>query len=347
VEKISESRLMVERPRLTPAIANARRAVRELLVQSVAKGETVLLACSGGGDSIALLAACSFEAPKLGIKLAAIVIDHGLQPGSNQVAQDAIATAQSLGIELVKLAQVEVTLKGEGMEAAARQARYQAIEDYAKEISAVATLLGHNLEDQAETVLLGLARGSGLSAISGMPMVSEDKKYLRPFLELGRDELRQSCQDLGLSYWDDPHNQDPQFLRVRARGLLAELEEQLGPGFVSGLSRTAEIAQEALAELQSQAQALEKRALVASTARQLQYKISELSASPALRKMVLHLIAQKAGAKNISRSQILGVDELVTNWHGQKSVVLSGITVERVKDHLLFKSNKSPGPGAC
>jgi len=147
---------MGERPRLTPAMADARRAVRVAFQQAnLAAGETVLIAVSGGGDSMALAAAAVFEAPRAGLSVVAGVVDHGLQPESAEVAQQAAARLRALGLSQVDVIRVKVQTSGEGLESAARDARYQALEQLRQKHSATFVLLGHNLEDQAETVLLG------------------------------------------------------------------------------------------------------------------------------------------------------------------------------------------------
>ena len=337
---------MPVRPRLTPAIALSRKAIREVLAGYPAK--KLLLAVSGGADSLALAAATAFEAKKLKIELVAAVIDHGLQKDSAQVALTAKQRLQNLGITEVVIEKVSVKQSGDGLEAAARAARYKALEKIREATKANWILLGHNLDDQAETVLLGLARGSGLRSISAMPVADGERKLLRPFLDIPRATLRQACADAGIEFWDDPHNQDSKFARVRIRKLAGELEENLGPGFAQALSRTAKSAAEADELIEELAQKLLKTALTKSGARQVSYSIEVLAkAKVALRRKALHLICQQAGAKSISRSQVLAIDELLTNWHGQKKTSLSGITVERVANQLVVKSTKPLTPGAC
>ncbi|HEU4848881.1 MAG TPA: tRNA lysidine(34) synthetase TilS, partial [Terrimesophilobacter sp.] len=163
---------MTTRPRLSPAIADVRRAVRGALASLGSSGEgLVLVALSGGPDSLALAAATAFEAPRAGLRAGAVVVDHGLQAGSADVAARAASQARELGLDPVVVRRVEVGAEG-GPEAAARTARYAALADAAAELGASAVLLGHTLDDQAETVLLGLARGSGSASLSGMAPVS-------------------------------------------------------------------------------------------------------------------------------------------------------------------------------
>lgn len=337
---------MPVRPRLTPAIALTRRATREALAEL--KPKKLLLAVSGGADSLAMSAAVAFEARKLGIEVAAAVIDHALQANSAEVAAQAAERLATLGIDQVIVQRVVVKKSGDGMEAAARDARYQALEKIRSKQKADWIVLGHNLDDQAETVLLGLARGSGLRSIAGMSAVDRERKLLRPLLDVSRETLRQACSDAGIGFWDDPHNQDSKFARVRVRKLAGELEKNLGPGFAQALARTAQSAAEADKVITDLASKLVKKSLVKAGARQVSYQVSALEkAKDAVRRKALHIICQSAGAKNISRSQILAIDELLTNWHGQKKSSLSGITVERVANQLVVKSTKPITPGAC
>jgi tRNA(Ile)-lysidine synthase len=330
-------------------MADARRAVRKQLESlDLPSGSLVLVACSGGGDSIALAAATAFEAPRMGLAAGAVIVDHQLQAASAEVALKARQTCEELGLSPVLIEKVNVELSGSGMEAAARDARYQAFEKVRISQAAELVLLGHNLEDQAETVLLGLARGSGLSALAGMDAFDPARAIARPLLGLTRDSLRQACLDQGLEFWDDPHNEDAQYLRVRARKLLAVIEAELGPGIAKSLSRTANQVAEVDEVLTAMAADLVGAAKQSGTAQSVSYSIAVLENQPtAVRTKALHMIATRAGAKAISSVQIEAIDALITNWHGQKSAALSGITVERVKDLLIFTRSKPPTPGAC
>jgi tRNA(Ile)-lysidine synthase len=330
-------------------MADARRAVREQLESlGLPGGALVLVACSGGGDSMALAAATAFEAPRMGLAAGAIIVDHQLQDGSGEVATKAKEICEVLGLSPVIIEKVNVELSGEGMEAAARDARYRAFDKVRISQAAELVLLGHNLEDQAETVLLALARGSGLSALAGMDSYDPGRAIARPLLGLSRSSLRQACEDQGIEYWNDPHNENPQFLRVRARKLLELMEQQLGPGIAKSLSRTAAQAADAEEVLTGMAAQLVADAKDAGSATSVSYSVAKLGAQQsAIRTMALHMIASRAGAKTISASQIEAIDALITNWHGQKSASLSGITVERVKDLLIFTRSKPPTPGAC
>ena len=232
------------RPRLTPAIADVRRAVRDALAALPGAGSTadstaplILVALSGGPDSLALAAATAFEAPRAGLRAGAVVVDHALQAGSADVAGRAAEQARALGLNPVTVTRVSVAASsaGGGPEAAARTARYDALAAAAAEFGATAVLLGHTLDDQAETVLLGLARGSGAGSVRGME--ARNGLYLRPLLGIRRASTVGFCADSNLQPWTDPQNSDPAFSRVRVRSVvLPMLEAELGPGIAESLA---------------------------------------------------------------------------------------------------------------
>jgi tRNA(Ile)-lysidine synthetase-like protein len=329
---------MVFRPRLTGPVALTRKAVREQIAD-IPAGQLLLVAISGGADSLALAAATSFEARKLSLKVTGVIIDHGLQAGSDKIALTAKRRAEALGLDPVVIEKVSVKKTGDGLEAEARESRYKGIEKVRKRLGASWVLLGHNLDDQAETVLLGLARGSGLKSIAGMSKKDSERKFLRPLLDVTRNEIRQACKDQGISYWDDPHNKNDRFLRVRVRKLSAQLEKTLGPGFSSALARTADIARESEEAISLLATELVEKSKTSARGKKTYFDLAPLSDAPsALRRKALHQICLTAGARSVSRKQILQVEELITSWKGQKSSVLSGITVERVANQLVVTS---------
>jgi tRNA(Ile)-lysidine synthase len=222
-----------------PAVAQARNSVRRCLAD-LEPGDLVLAACSGGADSLALAAALAHEAPRLSLRGGGVTVDHGLQAGSAVRAGRVAALLGQLGLDPVH--QVGVTVPAGpgsgGPEAAARTARYTALEQVAEQTGAAAVLLGHSRDDQAETVLLGLARGAGGRALAGMP--ARRGRFRRPLLGVARATLREACAALGLEPWDDPHNTDPAYARARVRHqALPALEEALGPGVAAALARSA------------------------------------------------------------------------------------------------------------
>ena len=222
------------------AVADVRgRAVRAVPGRPAA-GDLVLVACSGGADSVALAAAAAFVAPRLGLRAGGVTVDHGLQPGSAERAGEIAAQMTRLGLDPVQSVAVTVPppAMAAGPEAAARTARYAALDEAAAAHGAVAVLLGHTLDDQAETVLLGLARGSGGRSLAGMP--ARRGRYRRPLLAVRRGTTAAACAELGLAPWQDPHNADFRFARARVRHrALPALEEALGPGVAEALARTA------------------------------------------------------------------------------------------------------------
>ena len=239
------------------AVAEVRSAVRACL-SDLAAGDLVLAACSGGADSLALAAAAAFVAPRLGLRAGGVTVDHGLQPGSAERAGEVTALLSGLGLDPVRAAAVTVPppATAAGPEAAARRARYAALDVAAKEYGAVAVLLGHTLDDQAETVLLGLARGSGGRSLAGMP--ARRGPYRRPFLAVRRATTGAACAELGLVPWQDPHNRDFRFTRARVRHqALPALEAALGPGVAEALARTA-------AQLRADAECLDDLAFAES-----------------------------------------------------------------------------------
>lgn len=323
-----------ERPRLTPAIADVRRAVRA----SLPSDGLVLVALSGGPDSLALAAATAFEAPRAGLRAGAVIVDHGLQPESADAAAHASRQAHALGLDPVELRRVAVGRDG-GPEAAARASRYSALELVAAQTGAVAVLLGHTLDDQAETVLLGLARGSGATSIRGMEPVSG--LYRRPLLGIRRATTVQACADAGLEPWLDPHNDDPAFTRVRVRRtVLPVLEQELGPGIPEALARTAE-------QLREDADALDHFAeeiaedLAEHSEAGISLPVKALEVQPAaLRQRLIRLAVASEFHVSLSRAQTLEVARLVTDWHGQSGVDLPGVRVERRSGLLHFTATE-------
>ncbi len=338
---------MPDRPRLTPPIADVRRAVRGAL-DGLPSGALVLVALSGGPDSLALAAAAAFEAPRAGLRAGAVIVDHGLQSGSADVAARAAQQATGLGLAPVRVERVSVGAgrgSGGGPEAAARTARYAALERAASELDAAAVLLGHTLDDQAETVLLGLARGSGAASLQGMPaqrgMGSGGRTWRRPLLGIRRTTTVQACADAGLEPWTDPQNADPAFTRVRVReSVLPLLEAELGPGVAEALARTAE-------QLREDAEALDSFAgeLAEDLAEHAEAGISLdaralLANPPALRQRLIRLAVSSEFGVALSRAQTLEVARLVTDWHGQEGVDLPGVRVVRRDGRLHFVSNR-------
>ncbi|KRC62044.1 tRNA(Ile)-lysidine synthetase [Agromyces sp. Root81] len=327
------------RPRLTPQIADVRRAVRGVLPvgSDASRSPLVLVALSGGADSLALAAATAFEAPRAGCRAGAVIVDHGLQPGSAEVADAAAATARELGLDPVIVRRVEVTGEG-GPEASARDARYAALDAAAAETGAALLLLGHTLDDQAETVLLGLARGSGAASLSGMP--ARAGRYARPLLGIRRAAARQACLDAGLAPWDDPHNLDPAYARVRVRErVLPVLEAELGPGIAEALARTAEQLREDEGAFSEQIEEVIEEICEPAEAG-IAISSGALAANPAAlrQRIIRHVVGSEFGV-SLSRAQTLEIARLVTDWHGQGSIDLpGGVRATRAGAHVVLST---------
>jgi len=306
---------------LDPVVADGRRRLR-LALDDLEPGSRVEVALSGGADSLALAACLAFVAPRDGWMAGAVVVDHGLQPASADVAARAAEQAETLGLETEVVA-VEVGTDG-GPEAAARDARYAVLRS--RPVPAV--LLGHTLDDQAETVLLGLGRGSGPRSLAGMPSV--DGVVRRPFLGLRRSDTERICTASDLPWWTDPHNADRGFRRNRLRHeVMPLLEDVLDGGVAEALARTAD-------QLRVDTSLLDE--LAAEVADPCD--VSLLAALPAaLRSRVLRRAALDAGAdgSQLAAVHVGELDRLVTDWHGQERVELPGrISASRAGDALHF-----------
>lgn len=333
-------------------MADLRRAVRAALAaapvcttaarpgkSAQAGGPLVLVALSGGPDSLALAAAVAFEAPRAGIRAGAVIVDHGLQAGSTDAATAAAAAATSLGLDPVIVEAVVVGTSG-GPESAARTARYATLDRAAAELGAAAVLLGHTLDDQAETVLLGLARGSGAASLHGMGAVTG--RYVRPLLGIRRATTVQACADAGLAPWLDPQNDDSAYARVRVRRrVLPVLEEELGPGITEALARTAD-------QLREDAEALDHFAeeiaedLAEHSEAGISLPVRSLEVQPAaLRQRLIRLAVASEFDVSLSRAQTFEVARLITDWHGQGTIDLPGLTAQRVGAVIRFSSAAS------
>lgn len=349
-------------------LLDTRRAVRAALTALAgdARGPgspqpLVLIALSGGADSLALAAACAREAPRAGLRAGTVIVDHGLQGGSAAVAAIAAEAARGLGLAPVEVRRVAVGAAG-GPEAAARDARYAALGAVAAELGASAVLTAHTRDDQAEQVLLALARGSGTRSIAGIPPVGRlpapsgpapggPVPLLRPFLAaepaITRAVTEAACAQQGLSPWLDPQNADPSFARVRVRrDLLPALERGLGPGVAAALARTADLAREdadaldaiaadaaarlladAAATLPGQDAAPDAAALPVSALREL---------PAALRHRVLRRVAAERFGAHLTREHTLAIASLATGSPGRGPVHAPGLDAARAGELLVL-----------
>jgi tRNA(Ile)-lysidine synthase len=321
-----------------PSVAQVRGAVRAE-VADLAPGDLVLVACSGGADSLALAAATAFVGQRAALRVGAVTVDHGLQGGSAERAEAVAEALRKLELDPVEIATVQVGTVG-GPEGAARTARYGALDAAAERLAAAAVLLGHTADDQAETVLLGLTRGSGPRALAGMP--ARTGRYRRPLLGLTRAEVRAACLAEGLEPWDDPHNADPAYTRSRIRHeVLPALEQSLGPGAAAALVRTARL-------LRADAEALDAIAAQAAAdcARDGGLDCAALAALPgAVRTRVLRAAAVAAGspAGALALNHVEAVERLVTHWRGQGPIALPGGVTAVRRCAILLLVPSPPG----
>ena len=328
------------RQELGPAGLRVAQAVRTLLRDVVADGlpggrsapprpvQRVVIGVSGGADSLALAAGAAWCARRVDelaeLPVSAVVVDHGLQEGSAEVAARAAQQVVSLGVP-AHVVQVEVVDRGDGPEADARVARYRAL---LADRDAV-VLVGHTLDDQAETVLLGLARGSGTRSLAGMPR--RQGRLLRPLLGVRRSETEAACREADLEWWSDPHNADPAYSRSRLREALTTLSGALGPGLPEALARTADLCR-ADADLLD---ILAARLLVEASQAAGAVSVLPLAAADrALRDRALLTWLRREGAADIAAGHVRAVAELVTDWRGQQGVDVPGARVARTEGML-------------
>lgn len=346
---------MVRRPRLLPAVGTARNLLAGSLEEILAAGPAgapdaerlplVLVACSGGPDSLALAAVAAHFARTRRCRVGAVVVDHGLQADSAVTAGRAADAVRAFGLGPVEVHRVVVVQEGLGPEAAARSARYGALEEAAGRLDAAAVLLGHTLDDQAEQVLLGLARGSGTRSLAGMP--ARRGLYVRPFLELRRSDTEAICGFYALEPWHDPTNADPSFARSRVRTeVLPFLEKQLGPGIAQALSRTARILGQD-ADLLEQLSAAEYVALRSTddTGSVLLPEDGLRALPAALRHRVIALAALELGAFQPSFERLRAVESLLDRRGSAGPVQLGGkVSAHRqVRGRAVLRGEPSYG----
>ena len=319
---------------MTTAVPAVRNAVRTWLERYEA-GDTVLVAVSGGADSLALAHALSVESKEFVITVIGVTVDHQLQEKSGAQAEKVVAQLKNFGLDCI-IKKVNVDLKG-GLEASARAARYLALQEAADEKSAVAVFLGHTRDDQAETVLLGLARGSGTRSLSGM--APHNGVYVRPLLEITRDQSERYCEEVKLQYWSDPHNENPDFSRVRVRNVaLPALETSIGPGISEALARSAHL-------LRDDADALDHWAKAEELALDLlNLDCAYLEKLPrAVRTRLIRAAIYAAGAPAgmVTMEHVSGVEALITAWSGQGALNLpGGVKVARISGRLSLLQHR-------
>lgn len=330
-----------------PGFVAGRRAVRQVLLETAAGNRSAtgfaLVACSGGADSLALAACAAAEGRKHGVRVGAVVVDHQMQSGSAQVASRAAQQCAELGLDPVDVVTVHVPQGNGGPEASARSSRYAALDEARQRLGADVVLLGHTLDDQAETVLMGLARGSGARALSGMPAARDALR--RPLLTVTRQTTEAICTELGLDWWTDPtniatNNSRSWPLRSRVRStLMPALTEVMGPDVAAALARSATQLRDDDDLLRALADGVLNRVrrpgdsaqvgagMAQGSGAGMRLDVAELRAEHrAVRHRVLHLAATSAGAAAgaLNNGHILSIDALIMNWRGQGPLDLPG-----------------------
>ena len=303
-------RLQVSGPRLW----EVQKSVRDWLASHAPAEAPVFVGLSGGADSLALTAALARERASVG----ALVVDHGLQPDSAQTAARAARRARDRGCASAQVLPVVVNGSG-GLEAAARAARQAALRQASE---GAPVLLAHTLDDQAETVLLGLGRGSGPRSIQGM--CAWDDPWGRPLLATRRATTRAVCAELGIEPYEDPMNADPRFARARLRAeVLPLLEDVLQGGVAEALARTAIAVRADNGFLDEMAAASYARVAGEELA------VAAVADLPEpIRRRTLRLWLLDNGAQTLNETQIRAVDELVSAWRGQGPVAVPGTLKE-------------------
>jgi tRNA(Ile)-lysidine synthase len=319
---------------MTTAVPAVRNAVRTWL-ENYEAGDTILVAVSGGADSLALAHALSVESKEYVISVIGVTIDHQLQEQSSAQAEKVKLQLKEFGMDCI-IKKVTVNVK-DGLEASARTARYEALQEVAKEKNAVAVFLGHTRDDQAETVLLGLARGSGTRSLSGM--AHHNGLYVRPLLEITRIQNERYCEELKLHFWNDPHNQNPEFARVRVRNeALPALEKSIGPGIAEALARSAHL-------LRDDADALDHWA----KREEIHLDLADLDCSHleelprAIRTRIIRAAIYAAGAPAgmVTLEHVSAVEALISAWSGQGALNLpGGVKVERISGRLSLLQHR-------
>ena len=313
----------------TPALLELRKAVRPWF-QKLEASSKVCVGVSGGADSLALAIAAKLEAEELNLDLIGVIVDHGLQENSGDVAASTKKKLEVIGYSNIFVGKANVSIT-DGIEASARRARYLVFQQALETFGATSFFLGHTKNDQAEGVLLGLARGSGTKSLSGMQEVTGP--FIRPFLNIDRSVTEAACSEFGVEYWSDPHNLNTEFTRVRVREIVLPLiEKEIGPGIIDALSRSAKILREDATALDEWAER------VFGEVDPLDIEISLLANLPiAVRSRVLRLAIYAAGAPSgsISATHLEPIEAFVSDWRGQGHTSLpGGVKVCRISGRL-------------
>jgi tRNA(Ile)-lysidine synthase len=308
----------------------------------LAGGETVVVAVSGGADSVALLHLLRTLAPSWRLTLHVLHVDHGLRAEAAHDAAFVRALTEALG---VRVDVVQVHVGAGSIEAAARAARYAALEAAAERLGAARIAVGHTLDDQAETVLMRVLDGAGLRGLAAIPPVRG--RIIRPLIELRREALRAMLTTAGLSWREDASNRDPKFRRNRIRHeLLPVLEASYATDVVEALARVARLARDSVDAL-DRAAALELERLLATrppSAAAITLPRSALAALPApVAAEVLRQAAARLGSRAPLRAWAhRGLRRVLAPTPPRRPFRLGGLTIEVSGDRVRIGERPEP-----
>ncbi|HKR31595.1 MAG TPA: tRNA lysidine(34) synthetase TilS [Terriglobales bacterium] len=342
--------------RKPPLSKFARSLLREWRSLKLPLSEAIaVVGVSGGADSVALLLALDelIKASKLNIRMVVAHLDHRLRKESGDDARWVKELATGLGHEVsIKRVQVKsfALRSGDNLEQAARLARYKWFAEVAQKRRAGLVLTAHTMDDQAETVLLNLLRGSGADGMSGIepvrPLNAKDKTLLaRPLLAwAGRSDTEELCRSGGIDFRHDQMNEDETFARVRVRRQLLPMMRSFNPRISEALSRTAELLRDDSRALDSAARRLVELSSDNGT-RQPQLRTDLLAdAPPALRRRALRLwLEQRRGdLRRLELVHVRAIENLVTQNRGGRTIELPrGSTVSCKAGRLTFNRRTS------
>lgn len=333
-----------------PALSKfARSQLREWRrLQLPFKNETTVIGVSGGADSVALLLALDelTDASKLDLKLIVSHVDHQLRKTSREDARWVKKLAEDLGLQ-VFISRVNVPSRRENLEQAARRARYEAFAKLAQKQRAKLVLTAHTRDDQAETILFNLLRGSGAEGLSGMEAVrplkqNRETMLVRPFLSWARRaDTERYCRDRNIDVRQDEMNEDQTFTRVRIRRHLLPLMKTFNPRINEAITRTGELLKDDSEALNRAAGRLLQLSVDESTKRNQLRTDLLAGAPPALRRRALRLWLEgrRGHLRRLEFAHVAALENLVIENRGGRTIELpGGASVSRKRGLLIFNS---------
>lgn len=312
-------------------------------------GDRVIVAVSGGPDSVCLLDIMYELKKKLGIELVVAHFDHGLRPDEDKAETgfvESLAVSLNLPFES-KRADPNMDIGGASVEERARNARYQFLEEVKNRFSAEKIAVGHNLNDQAETVLIRLLRGSGPLGLAGIPPC-RDNEIIRPLIEVTRGKIESYLKHKGLIYVTDPSNLETRYFRNKVRLELLPQLKKYQPRIVELLGQTADVMRNDEAWLTDKAEEWIKVATQACNDEEIQIPLSSFIMLPeSLKNRVIRYSLKKTGGslRRVSLRHIEAINKMAVGEKPQALVNLpNSVTARKVYDRLVFTAAKDKGP---